>query len=163
MKRVGETMYRAPGAQEAETLAHVAELARSWQDGALPLDAVARQCTGYERWQATRFAPPGSDDKRAVMALVDALVRAESGPLAMHHGAHLIWIDRSELESGLVRSVGAGDRFRWVWPMFEMDGERVYPKTDAETFMTRFDRENAAMAAYREYRKRKKPKGWGER
>ena len=65
MRLLGELMRRDPTPDEREAMEHVVEVAMAWQRGELALRAVVDLCSGYERWQAMRFADLGSDGKRS--------------------------------------------------------------------------------------------------
>jgi hypothetical protein len=77
MKTMGEALYREPNPEQAETMRHVLELASSWQRGGLGLDSLRRQCSGYDRFTAMRFTPPGTEDRALMRALLEALVAEE--------------------------------------------------------------------------------------
>ncbi|MBA2708250.1 MAG: hypothetical protein H0U59_10660 [Gemmatimonadaceae bacterium] len=77
MQHITAAMQGEPNPDETETTRHVRELAQAWEAGTLPLPELRRQCSGYERSVAVRYAGNGSADKRLVMRLLDALVAAQ--------------------------------------------------------------------------------------
>lgn len=77
MQHITATMQGEPNPEQAETTRHVLELARAWELGALPLAELKRQCSGFERNVAVRYAGNGSGDKRLIMRVLDALVAAQ--------------------------------------------------------------------------------------
>lgn len=157
MKLLGEAMHRSPTFEEAQTLRHVVELAQAWKRGDLPLESVRAQCTGFERWQAMRFAELGSSDKRALMALLDALVAEDKAVFSTPQGL----IHMYEVYEGGAKAVTTHDgRRAFVWPMFEMDGQKAWPRYEMPRDMERFQKEDDMIGAYRDYRKAKRPKGY---
>ncbi len=160
MKFLGEAMHTAPNAEQAETLATVLELAVAWQRGAVDLAGVRSACSGHDRFVAIRCADLGSEDKRVIMALVDALVDADTSVIDSSHGI----VHMSEVYEGGAKAVTNHEGKRvYAWPMFSMDGEPVYPLVELPPGEERRTREEAKMLAYREYRKARRgtePKRW---
>jgi hypothetical protein len=161
MKSLGEMMRtREPNPEEKEALGHVLDIALAWQRGELSTESAMRQCTPRDRYQAMRFADLGSTDKLALMALVDAILATDKAAFSTDHGTVLM----VEVYAGGAKAMTNWEGKRvFVWPIFEKDGVPFFPRVDLEPGEKRREIEEAALLSYREYRKAKKPKGWGER
>ena len=153
MKRLGDLMHETPNATQAEAMTHVLEVAISWQRGDLSLDAVQGLCTGYERWQATRFVDPKREGYAALRQLVERLVAADDGVLRTGHGA----INADERFSGGVMSMtNWRDKRVLVWPLCWTNGEPQYPPVHLPPGAERREIEEAIQKRYDAYRKAKK-------
>lgn len=152
MQRLGDLMRQEPDAAQAETTQHVIEVAESWQRGDLSLDAVRGLCSGFERWQATRFADPTTAGYAALRALVEALVAADPGVLLTVHGI----VVSEERFAGSVKVVTnyRGQRVS-VWPLCWIDGEPHYPPVHLPPGEERREFERALQSRYEAYRKAK--------
>jgi hypothetical protein len=149
MKHLGEMMHREPNDDEREAMLAVVEIAEAWQRHDLTLSSVRTLCTGRDRYQAMRFAPLGSAEKRLVMALVDALVAQDEQCLVTGHGL----VNRQEVEQDGVKEVMTSKgRRAWVWPMHWMYGEPVYPRYDLPQGEERREKEEALRSRYKQYR-----------
>lgn len=152
MQRLGDLMHQEPDAEQAETTRHVLEIAVSWQCGDLSLDAVHGLCSGFERWQAIRFADPTSEGYAALRALVEALVAADPGVLRTVHGI----VVSEERFAGSVKSVTNYRNQRvMVWPLCWIDGEPHYPPVHVPPGEERREFERALQSRYEAYRKAK--------
>lgn len=149
MKNLGEMMHREPSEEETEAMLVVVEIAEAWQRHDLTLSSVRTLCSGRDRYQAMRFAPLRSNEKRAVMELVDALVEQDDQCIVTGQGL----INRSELQQDGIKEVMTHKgRRAWVWPMHWMYGEPVYPRYDLPPGEERREKDEALRARYKQYR-----------
>ena len=149
MKHLGTMMYREPNEEERDAVLAVVEIAEGWQRHDLTLSSVRTICSGRDRYQAMRFAPLGSTEKQAVMALVDALVEQDDQCVVSGHGL----INRDELRQDGVKEVMTHKgRRAWVWPMHWMYGEPVYPRYDLPPGEERRDKEDTLRSRYKAYK-----------
>lgn len=155
MKAIGAILEpsRQPTADESEAIGHVLEIASAWRSGLLDIAGVRSVCSGYERWQAMRFSPAGSDARALLVELLDALVLSDASGFQSHRG----WVLMEEEVFGKAnaRTDVNGARV-WVWPMHSMHGEAVYPLNELPRDMRRVERHHAATMVYVEYRRKKR-------
>ena len=162
MKHIAEYMRRDPNPDEIAVLDDVLEVARAWERGELPLAGVKTACSGYERWQAMRFAVLGSTDKRTLMALSEALVASDPTGFDTPHG----WMGMGEVFAAQAKATTNHEGKRvYLWPMHWTNGEAQFPLAHLPPGEERRTREEAATAAYHAYRKAKAgsprtAKGW---
>src|SRR4051812_40367905 len=132
---------------------HVIEIAEAWKRGELSLSSVRTLCTGPERYAGMRFAPLRSPEKRAVMAMVEALVAQDDISVPCGHGI----IDADEIRQDGVKLVTTwkGERAH-VWPMCWMNGEPYYPRYDVSYGEQRRTAEEAIRLAYKQYRSQRR-------
>lgn len=155
MQRVGDLLTaREPTAEEAAVLRDVVEVAEAWQSGGIDLFGVRTVTSGYERWQAMRFAATGSDQKRAVLALVNALVEDDPTGIVTPFGV----MGLEEMHApGVKRTTNHAGQRVYVWPLASIEGDAVYPRTDLAPGEERRAEDTRAVQAYEAYRKRRHP------
>jgi hypothetical protein len=155
MKRLGDALREGndPTPEQIATRDHVLEIALAWQAGDLGMDGVRDLCSGFERWQAVRFADPSHEGYAALLRMIDLMVAGDSGILHTNHGI----VVSEELHQGHVLATTNADGKRvWVWPMCFIHGEPLYPPVHLPHGEERRRIEEAIMARYEAYRDEKK-------
>lgn len=109
IRRIGDVMRpdRQPTGKEATAILDVQELAFRWELGQTTISEVRAATSGKQRWLATRFTPPDDPAFVPLMAMLDALVVAQThfetkhGPFStddLHtYGAKVVREDGREL------------------------------------------------------------------
>ena len=155
MQRLGDLLHQEPDAAQREVLNHVLDVALAWRRGELGLDAVNGLCSGYERWQAMRFADQTSEGYAALRALVDQCVLSSRGILRTNHGIVL----GAELHhDGVKQTTNWAGKRVFVWPLYWMDGEPYYPPVHLPPGEERREIERVMNLTYEAYWKAKKAK-----
>jgi hypothetical protein len=185
MKPIGQFLHREPDAAQAELLAHVVELARAWERGDLGLDSLRAQCSGFDRFQALRFAGLDGEDADLLRRLVGALVADDEGDgraapvapsvaatarLMMHSenaagaiGQSNVAIDVTLLgDAGYVSMTNYRGVRVWVSPLVWIHGEPIYPPVHLPPGEERRMAEAAIHARYEAYRRDRKRGGGTE-
>jgi hypothetical protein len=102
--------------ENAEIAARVLEVAHAWGRGDLPLHAIEGQCSGRERFIALNHLAKGSEDKLALMRLLDALIAyVDSGGAWQTKHGRFTRADLAEYGGMVVRGA-------LVWPEFGSHG-----------------------------------------
>jgi hypothetical protein len=176
MKTPADLMHREPREGEQETVRDVLAMAVEWLKGDLPTDQVRTLCTGRERMLAVACARPGSVEKRALLALLDALIATTPPPANVHSIRNddiltrdilinisagkpdqpATYVTRQELaEMGFVLQTNWRGQRVWVSPMHWVREQPVYPQVDREPGDTRRSIEAKMAHNYTQYRKEK--------
>jgi hypothetical protein len=154
MQRLGDLLHQDPNPVQAEATNHVLDIALAWYAGQLSLSAVRDLCTGFERWQAMRFADQSLNGWVALRMLVDRLV--DDGPRRGLRTTHGI-INAEELHQDGVKCVTNWDGKRvWVWPLLWMNGEPQYAPIHLPPGPDRREIETAMLLRYDDYMKAKR-------
>jgi hypothetical protein len=153
VKRLGDLLHTEPNPEQAEATQHVLDVALAWQLGQHSLDAVHDLTTGFERWQAMRFADQASAGYAALQSLVDQLVAIDRSVLRTAHGL----VNADERFRDDVRSLTnwAGKRVL-LWPLCYIAGEPQYSPVHLPPSEDRREIERAIQGRYELYRSAKR-------
>lgn len=146
-------MQHEPNPEECEVLAHVLEAARAWKAGELTLDGFRGYVSGLDHYRAVRSAEMGSEDKKLLIALTDALVYQDDARrgFVSQDG----YVSHEEMNQGAKQFVNWEGKTVWVWPLFWMNGVPYYPPVHIRPGEDRRDKEAAMNQEYSDYRKKK--------
>ncbi len=153
MQKLGDLLHADPTPEQAETTRHVLDLALGWQQSQLDLAAVTTLCTGYERYQAMRFADPKEDGYRALRALLEALVASDPSIIRTRHG---LVLGRERYDPGVKEVTNHAGTRVILWPVCWMHEEPFYPPVHLPPGQERREVEAAIGVRYDAYRDAKK-------
>jgi|GEM_PF-4953508 len=127
---------RPPRPEEAEAVAHVHALVEAWMAGDVPAGEVRRQCTGLDRWTATRFTDPEHRLFRPLMSLLDDLIATDTtGADGMIYATRQGMFTEAMLRWAKAEIGKVGERVRLVFPVREPWDQK--PDKDGRTIEAR--------------------------
>ncbi len=158
MKRLGDVLHQDPTPAQAEAMHHVLDLALAWVDGQLDLAAVRTLCSGFERYQAMRFADQKSAGYQALREMVEALVADDQSVIPTRHG---LVLGMERYDPGVKEVTNYRGERVVIWPLCWMNEEPQYPPVHLAPGEERREIERAIQSRYDAYRKEKKRRfGW---
>jgi hypothetical protein len=169
-------MLRDPNEEEKVVVDRVVAIATAWQAGDLKLSEARSQCRGYERFQAMRFLPRSSQERRAVSSLLDHLGYEDQDQPRYHiveygtepnltpvnimaHDSRQppLYMTYSELgRLGYKEVTNWADQRVWVAPLYWINDEPRYPPVGLPPGEERREAEKAMNVQYEDYRRKKK-------